>query len=231
MSFLRKLTAQKPTDISTTERNVYNGICIGGGAVALIGMLIALIATGGSYVSYTWAALLLGLGSAIFYTFAVVRYHITGNVLINRLSDASVYLTVFCAYAPLQLIIVRPALYENGSIVNGWVSFGLVGFFSLLFIIASICSANKFRLFGSFIYILMALSILFGVREIMRGLGFAPVLALIFLIFAILCFVAAPIFFWFFDKKKWQMTAFYACTVGGTLFSTLITVLYVLIGY
>lgn len=231
MSFLRKLTAQKPMETSESNKRFYQITCIAGGAIALIAMIITLIATRGTYASYTWAALFLGLGSAAFYALAYLRYMMPHNRLLGRFADASVYLTVFAAYAPLQLILIRPALYENGSIVIGWVSFGLVAFFSLLFFIVSLCSLHKFRLFGSFIYLVMAFSPLFGVLSLMRALSFAPVLAVILMCLMILAFAATPIIFWFFDRYKWQMKVFYILMAVGTLLASLMTVLYVLIGY
>ena len=48
---------------------------------------------------------------------------------------------------------------------------------------------------------------------------------------SILAFAATPIIFWFFDKRAWQMKVFYILMAVGTLASSLMTVLYVLIGY
>lgn len=231
MSLLRKLTAQKPLETSESNKKFYQYTCIVGGAVALLSMIIALIATRGTYASYAWGALLLGFGSAAFYALAYLRYMMPSNRLLARFSDASVYLTVFCAHAPIQLILIRPAIYENGSIVAGWVTFGVVGFLSLLFFIASLCSTHKFRLFGSFIYLVTAFSPLFGIFSILNAYAFAPALGVILMSVSILAFAATPIIFWFFDKRAWQMKVFYILMAVGTLASSLMTVLYVLIGY
>ncbi len=231
MSFLRKLTAQKPPETSECNKKWYQYTCVAGGAVALLSMLIALIVTRGTYASYTWSALLLGFGSAAFYALAYLRYSMPENRLLARFSDASVYLTVFSAHAPIQLILIRAAMYENGSIVAGWVTFGVVGFLSLLFFIASLCSTHKFRLFGSFIYLVTAFSPLFGIFSILTAYTFAPVLGVILMAVSILAFAATPIIFWFFDKKEWQMKVFYILMAVGTFAASLMTLLYLFINY
>lgn len=228
MSFLRSLTAQKPTDISASDKKFYQIIAIVGGAFAFLTMLLSIIMTAGFKASYIWSALALGLGSLAFYGLVYVRYMMPKNRLIARLADAAVYFTIFAVYTPLQVLLIKDAPYENGFIVMGWVMFGLVAFFSLLFLIASLCSVNKFRMVGSFFYILMALSILIGVRPLMNAIHVAPVLAVILVALAALAFAATPIIFWFFDRRAWQMKVFYILMASGTVLSSVLTLIYVL---
>lgn len=228
MSFLRSLTSQKSTDVAPSDKKFYQITAIVGGAVALVTMLVAIIATAGFKASYIWSALALGLGSAAFYALVYLRYEAPKNRLIGRVADAAVYLTLFAAYTPVQILLIKDALYDNGFMTMGWVMFGLVAFFSALFMIASLCSLNKFRMTGSFFYILMALSIAIGVRPLMNAICFAPVLGVIFMAIAALAFAAAPIIFWFFDRRAWQMKVFYILTATGTVFSSLLTLMYVL---
>ena len=227
MSFLRSLTAQKSTDIAPSDKKFYQITAIVGGAVALVSMLIAIIMTAGFKASYIWCALALGLGSAAFYGLVYLRYEAPKNRLLARVADASVYFTLFAAYTPLQLLLIKDDLYECGSITMGWVMFGLVAGFSALCMVVSLCSANKFRMVGSFFYILMACSIVIGIHPLMNAINFAPVLGAILTVLAALAFAATPIIFWFFDRRAWQMKVFYILMASGTFASSLMTVLYV----
>ena len=228
MSFLRSLTAQKSTDIASSDKKFYQITAIIGGAVALVSMLIAIIFTAGFKASYIWCALALGLFSAAFYALVYLRYVMPKNRLVARVADASVYFTLVAAYTPLQILLIKDAMYENGYIVMGWVMFGLVAGFSFLFLVASLCSVNKFRMLGSFFYILMALSILIGVNPLMNAINFAPVLGVILAALAALAFAATPVIFWFFDRKAWQMKVFYILMATGTVLPSVLTLLYIL---
>ena len=119
-------------------------------------------------------------------------------------------------------------VYENGSIVCGWVTFGLVAFFSLLFLVVSLIAIRKARMFGSFVYMLMALSIVFGLSPLMNAITIAPTLAVVLMAISALSFAATPVIFWFFDKKGWQMKVFYILMAVGTFSASLLSALYVL---
>ena len=191
-------------------------------------MILTVIMTAGFKASYIWSALALGLGSAAFYALVYLRYEMPKNRLIARVADAAVYFTVFAAYTPVQILLIKDALYDNGFMTMGWVMFGLVAGFSFLFLVASLCSVNKFRMVGSFFYILMALSILIGVHPLMNAINFAPVLGVILAALAALAFAATPVIFWFFDRKAWQMKVFYILMAVGTVLSSALTLLYIL---
>lgn len=225
MSFFKKLTAVKPTDIEAADKKRYQIICLVGAALAVVTMALILTQAGFAPV-YTWSALAFGIFLGAYFGLAYCRYAVPHNKLIARLSDASVYLTLVGAYTPITLMMARLAPYENGSIVAGWVIFGLVAFFSLLFLIAALCSTRKFRLLGSFFYILMAASLSFAIPALQNAFLYAPVLGIILPILCMLAFAASPIIFWFFDSKKWQMTVFYSLMVGGTGLSALTVLLY-----
>ena len=228
MSFLRSLTSQKSTDIAPSDKKFYQITAIVGGAFALLAMILTVIMTAGFKASYIWSALALGLGSAAFFALVYLRYEMPKNRLIARVADAAVYFTVFAAYTPVQILLIKDALYDNGFMTMGWVMFGLVAGFSFLFLVASLCSVNKFRMLGSFFYILMALSILIGVQPLMNAINFAPVLGVILAALAALAFAATPVIFWFFDRKAWQMKVFYILMAVGTVLSSVLTLLYIL---
>lgn len=228
MSFLNKMTAQKSTDIAAKDKKFYQITCIAGAAVALVTMIIMLIATRGLAAHYAWSAIALGVGSLFFYGMAYVRYEMPKDRLIARIADAAVYFTVFAAYTPLQLLLIKDDVYDNGSIVCGWVTFGLVAFFSLLFLVVSLIAIRKARMFGSFIYMLMALSIVFGLFPLMNAITIAPALAVVLMAISALSFAATPVIFWFFDKKAWQMKVFYILMATGTFAASLLSALYVL---
>ena len=228
MSFLRSLTSQKSTDITPSDKKFYQITAIVGGAFALLAMILTVIMTAGFKASYIWSALALGLGSAAFYALVYLRYEMPKNRLIARVADAAVYFTVFAAYTPVQILLIKDALYDNGFMTMGWVMFGLVAGFSFLFLVASLCSVNKFRMVGSFFYILMALSIVLGVQPLMNAINFAPVLGVILAALAALAFAATPVIFWFFDRKAWQMKVFYILMAVGTVLSSALTLLYIL---
>lgn len=227
--FYKRLTPVKPQP-NTADKKFYQITCIAGAAVALVSMILLLIFCRGLGSTYTWSALALGLGSLIFYALAYLRYELPNVDIVNRAADAAVYLTVFAAYTPLQLILIRLDLYEVGSITCGWVSFGLVAFFSAACLIASVAAKRKFRLLNSFLYILMAFSLLFGVGALVRAFVFAPWLAVVLMIVAILAFAAAPVIFWFFDRRAWQMKVVYILTATGTFAASLMAVLFVICG-
>lgn len=228
MSLLNKLTAQKSTEIAAKDKKFYQITAIVGAAVALVAMIVMLIAARGLAARYAWSAIALGLGSLAFYGMVCLRYEMPKDRLIARIADAAVYFTVFAAYTPLQLLLIKDDVYENGSIVCGWVSFGLVAFFSLAFFVASVVATQKLRLFGSFVYMLMALSLVFGVAPLMNAIIFAPALAVVLMAISALSFAATPVIFWFFDKKGWQMKVLYILMAVGTFAASLLSVLYVL---
>ena len=230
MSFFKKLTAVKPTDIEAADKKRYQIICLVGAALALVTAILMLILLTGFAPVYVWSALAFGIFLAAYFGLAYFRYAVPHSKLLARLSDASVYLTLVGAYTPIFLILVRLHVYENGSIVTGWVLFGLVAFFSLLFLIASLCSTRKFRLLGSFFYLLMACSLAFGIVALLDAFFFAPALAVILMAVCMLAFGASPIIFWFFDNKKWQMTVYYILMAVGTFSASLMTLLWVFFG-
>lgn len=227
--FYKRLTPEKPQP-STAEKSFYQATCIAGGAIALISMVLLLIFFRGLDAIYTWSAIALGIGSLLFYALAFLRYAAPNLDILQRAADAAIYLTVFAAYTPLQLVLIRLDLYENGSIVCGWVSFGLVAFFSAICLVFSLASKRKFRMTSSFVYMLMALSLLFGVFALMNALSFAPWLAILLMCVAVLAFGATPVLFWFFDRRAWQMKAVYILTVIGTLACSVMAVLYAICG-
>lgn len=227
--FYKRLTPVKPQP-NASEKKFYQATCIAGGAIALISMVLLLIFFRGLDATYTWSALALGLGSLLFYALAFLRYMAPNLDILQRAADAAIYFTVFAAYTPLQLVLIRLDLYENGSIVCGWVTFGLVAFFSALCFIFSLASKRKFRMAGSFVYMLMAFSLLFGMFALCNALSFAPWLAIVLMCIAVLAFAATPVLFWFFDRRAWQMKAVYILTVIGTLSSSIMAILYAICG-
>ena len=230
MSFFKRLTAVKSTDIAANDKKFYQATCLGGAGIALVTFVIMLITLVGFGAAYVWSALAFGLCLIAYFVLAFFRYQMPHSKLIARLSDASVYLTLVGAYTPINLLIVRLHTYENGSIVAGWVMFGLIAFFSLLFLIASLCSTRKFRMLGSFFYILMACSMPFGIFALMDAFFFAPALAVILMAICMLSFGASPVIFWFFDSKKWQMKVYYILMAVGTLSAALINLLWIFLG-
>jgi predicted membrane channel-forming protein YqfA (hemolysin III family) len=230
MSFFKKLTAVKPTDIEAADKKRYQILCLVGAGIAVVTMILMLICLVGFGPVYTWSSLAFGVLLGAFFGLAYLRYMMPHNKLVARFSDAAVYLTLVGAYTPITLLMTRLDVYENGSIVAGWVIFGVVAFFSLLFLIAALCSTHKFRLLGSFFYILMAAGLSFAIPALQNAFLFAPVLGIILPILCMLAFAASPIIFWFFDSKKWQMTVYYSLMVGGTAISALMVILYTLIG-
>ncbi|MBQ8350697.1 MAG: hypothetical protein IJY20_01470 [Clostridia bacterium] len=209
---------------------MYQLVCLVGGALALVTSVIMLITLAGFNAIYVWSALAFGIFLVAYFALAYLRYTLPHNKLVARISDASVYLTLVGAYTPITLILVRGDVYENGSIVAGWVMFGLVAFFSLLFLIASLCSTRKFRMLGSFFYILMACSLPFGIYALLNAYFFAPALSVILMVLCMLTFGASPIIFWFFDSKKWQMLVYYILMAAGTLCSALTILLWIFLG-
>ena len=221
MSFFKRLTAVKPTDIAANDKKFYQITCLAGAGVAFVTAVLMLIMLAGFAPVYAWSAVAFGLCLVAYFLLAFFRYMLPHSKLIARLSDAAVYLTLVGAYTPITLILVRMHLYENGSIVAGWVMFGLIAFFSLLFLIASLCSTRKFRLLGSFFYLLMACCLPFGIFALLDAFFFAPALAVILMAICMLTFGASPIIFWFFDSKKWQMKVYYILMASGTLSAAL----------
>ena len=225
----KRLTPVK-AEPSAADKKFYQITCIVGGAIALLSMVLLLIFFRGLDAAYTWSALALGLGSLLFYAPAYLRYMAPNLDILQRVADAAIYLTVFAAYTPLQLVLIRLDLYENGSIVCGWVTFGLVAFFSALCLGFSLASKRKFRMTSSFVYMLMAFSLLFGVFALCNALSFAPWLAIALMCIAVLSFASTPVLFWFFDRRAWQMKAVYILTVIGTFSSALMAILYAICG-
>ncbi len=222
---------QKTAEVSVSDRLFYTVACAVGGGVALVASVILLIGLAGFGATYVWSTLALLLGSAAFYVLAVLRYHLTGNLLVRRFSDASIYAALFGAYTPLFLILVREALYENGALVTAWVSFGLVSFFAFFFFVTSLCADKKFRLTGSFFFLLMALSPVFSYGDLVtRIFTHAPALPVILITVAMLAFASTPFIFWFCDKRAWQFKVFYILMAVGTTASALLPVIWVFCG-
>lgn len=232
MSFFKKLTSQKPAPTLECDKKFRQYTCLAGAGVAFLSMLLLIIclAGHGNDGTYVWSAIALGVGLMAFFGLAFARYFFEGNKLIARFADASVWFVLFGVYTPIELILVREEVYENGSIVAGWVIFGLIALFSAFFFICALASTRKFRLFGSFCFMVMAFAPLFGLHGLLNAYYFAPALSVIFLILTMACFAASPVIFWFFDKYDWQMKVFYILMAAGTLFGALIPVIYVFAG-
>ena len=230
MSFFKKLTSQKPAPASEFDKKFYQITCIAGAAVAFVAMVLLIICLAGFDAAYVWSSIALGVGLLAFFGLAFLRYMMPNSRVIGRFSDASVWFVLFGVYTPIELILVRQEAYENGSIVAGWVIFGLIALFSAFFFICALASTRKFRLFGSFCFIVMAFAPLFGISGLMNAYAFAPALAIILLVLTMAAFAATPIIFWFFDRRAWQMKVFYILMAAGTLLGALIPVIGVLAG-
>ena len=230
-SLFKRLSANKTAEISASDRLFYQITCGAGALFALVSMILLLVQLGGFDPTYTWSAVALGVGSILFYALAALRYQFPSIKILGRFADAAVYFTLFAVYTPIFLILVRQDLFENGSIVTGWVSFGLVALFSAAFLLISlIATGTKLRMFGSLIYILMAFSTLFSIPALLNAYFFSQVLMYILVILAALVFAATPIIFWFFDGKAWQMKVFYILMAVGTLVASLISVIWAFCG-
>ncbi len=230
-SFFKLLSANKTAEVSFADKLFYQITCGAGALFALVSMLLLLIQLGGYDPTYTWSAVALGVGSFLFYGLAALRYQFPTIKILGRFADASVFFTLFAAYTPITLILVRQALFENGEIVTGWVTFGLIALFSAVFFLTSlILTGTKFRMFASFVYILMALSLLFSIPALLKAYFFSHVLIYVLVILSMLLFAATPIIFWFFDSKAWQMKVFYILMAVGTLAASLISVIWAFCG-
>ena len=152
MSFFKKLTSQKAAPTLDSDKKFRQITCLAGAGVAFVAMLLLIIRLAGFDAAYVWSSIALGLGLMAFFGLAFLRYMMPNNRVIARFSDASVWLVLFGVYSPIELILVRQAMYENGSIVTGWVTFGLIAFFSAFFFICALASTRKFRLLGSFAF-------------------------------------------------------------------------------
>lgn len=225
MSFFKKLTSQKPLPELECDKKIRMITCLAGAGVAFISMLLLIIRLAGFDATYVWSAIALGVGLMAFFGLSFARYFFAGNKLIARFADASVWFVLFGVYTPIELILVRQEAYENGSIVAAWVIFGLIALFSAFFFICALCTTRKFRLFGSFCFLVMVFAPLFGLPGLLNAYFFAPALAIILLILTMACFAPTPIIFWFFDKYDWQMKVFYILMAAGTLFGALIPVI------
>ena len=230
MSFFKKLTSQKPAPTLECDKKIRQITCLAGAGVAFLAMVLLIIRLAGFESTYVWSAVALGVGMMAFFGLAFARYFFAGNKLIARFADASVWFVLFGVYTPIELILVRQEAYENGSIVAAWVIFGLIALFSAFFFICALASTRKFRLFGSFCFLVMVFAPLFGIPGLLNAYFFAPALAIIFLILTMACFAATPIIFWFFDKYDWQMKVFYILMAAGTFFGALIPVIGVFAG-
>ena len=230
MSFFKRLTAVKPTDIAANDKKFYQITCYAGAGIALVTAVLMLIMLAGFAPVYTWSAVAFGLGLGLFFGLAALRYFMPHSKLIARISDACVYLTLVGAYTPIALCLVMKAPYENGTIVDGWLLFGLVAFFSLIFFIASLCSTRKLRLLGSLVYMVLACLLPIGATGMIQSYFFAPALAIIFMVICMLAFAASPVIFWFFDRRAWQMKVYYILMASGTLSASLCTLLWVFCG-
>lgn len=227
MSFLQKFTAAKPMP-EGKDKSFRQIVCLVGAGISFATMVVMLIMLAGFDPTYVAASLLFGLGSVAFYVLNYLRLMFEGkSAVVNRFADASVYLLITATYAPLQLILTRQALWDNNTILAGWLTFGLTAFVCAFFFIAALCSQRKFRMFGGFMFIVAAFSLLFCARDLMNALFALPVVALVLMSVAILAFAATPILFWFFDKKTWPMKVNDVLFVVATIASSVLTLLYV----
>lgn len=230
MSFIKKLTSQKPAIADPAEKKFCLITCIVGAAVSFVSMVLMLIMLAGYDPTYVWSSLALGLGVTAFFVLAFLRHYMPDNKIIGRVSDASVWLVLFGVYTPIALMPIRQDLYENGSIVCGWVIFGVIAFFSLFFLIAALATTVKFRLVSGLAFLLMAFAPVFGTSALLNSFFFAPALPIVLLWVAMLAFAATPIIFWFFDRFAWQRRVFYILMTVGTLASACLSVIWAFAG-
>ncbi len=231
MSFFKKLTAKKPTDISQNDKKFYQITCLCGAAVSFVTFVLLLVFLAGNPdPSYLWANLGFGLGLTGFFLLAFFRYMMPENNLLRRISDAWVHLTLVAAYAPVLLYILRLALYENGEILTAWLCFAFLAFFALALTVLSLCFESKFRLFSSVLYLLLCFVPAFAFPGLINIYSFAPALPVVLLSLAVLCFAAAPVIFWCFDSQRWQMKVYYLLNASATLLVSVTILLWVFLG-
>ncbi len=230
-NFFKSLTPHKAAPSADDKRFLL--IACGAGAfIALASMVLLLIQTAGFRAEYVWSALALGLGAIAFFALSAARYLLPGSKLIDRFADASVFLTLFAAYTPIFLFLVKADNFENGSIVVAWVSFGLVALLSFVgLLISAISDGKRLRMFVSFLYLVTAFAPIFSIPALLNAYFFSHVLLYILLIATMVIFAATPILFWFFDSKAWQMKVYYILMAVGTLTAALIPVIFTFCGW
>lgn len=151
----------------TRKEEMFNTIShIVGGALAIIGMIIAIIigATRGTWVSVV-SAIAYGLCMVLLYTMSSLYHGLTNlkaKKIFRILDHCSIYLMIAGTYTPILMVLIRPE-YPRLA----WGIFFLIWAFAILGIAMTAINLNKSSKISTIIYLVMGWASLIMIRPIL----------------------------------------------------------------
>ena len=145
---------------------LFNSISHGIGAALSIVALVLMVVKAHNPLPETTVSL-FGSGMIILYTISCIYHALSPNLegkkVLRVIDHCDVFLLVFATYIPVALLGV------GGSL--GWILFGVVCFFTVLGIVLTCVSMEKFKILSVICHLINGWSILFGASKLLDTMG------------------------------------------------------------
>ena len=192
------------------EEEIFNSVSHGIGAVFSVVALILMVVKAHDILPEVTVSL-FGATMIILYTMSCIYHAISskleGKKILRVIDHCNVYLLVFGTYIPVALLGVGATL--------GWILFGIVCTITIIGIILSSISIDKFHFLEILCHLVNGWSILFGVPKMLETMGNSGV---IFLVLGGVMYTIGAALYGIGTHKKYMHCVFHVFCLLGTFF-------------
>ena len=190
-----------------------------GGIFAIVALILMLVKanTPLEYVTisiYGTTMILLYIISCIYHALSP---KLTGKKVLRVLDHCNVYLLVLGTYIPVSLLAVKGVL--------GWILFSIVTTITLIGIILSSISLDKYQTFEVICHLINGWSILIALKTLYQNTTFFGVL---FMLLGGICYSLGAFLYGLGAKKKYMHSIFHFFCLAGTILHFIAIYIYIL---
>lgn len=190
-----------------------------GGIFAIVALILMLVKanTPLEYVTisiYGTTMILLYIISCIYHALSP---KLTGKKVLRVLDHCNVYLLVLGTYIPVSLLAVKGVL--------GWILFSIVTTITLIGIILSSISLDKYQTFEVICHLINGWSIIIALKTLYQNTTFFGVL---FMLLGGICYSLGAVLYGLGAKKKYMHSIFHFFCLAGTILHFIAIYIYIL---
>lgn len=190
-----------------------------GGIFAIVALILMLVKanTPLEYVTisiYDTTMILLYIISCIYHALSP---KLTGKKVLRVLDHCNVYLLVLGTYIPVSLLAVKGVL--------GWILFSIVTTITLIGIILSSISLDKYQTFEVICHLINGWSIIIALKTLYQNTTFFGVL---FMLLGGICYSLGAVLYGLGAKKKYMHSIFHFFCLAGTILHFIAIYIYIL---
>lgn len=202
------------------SEELINSISHGLGGIFAIVALILMLVKANTPLEYVTISI-FGTTMILLYIISCI-YHalspkLTGKKVLRVLDHCNVYLLVLGTYIPISLLGVRSSL--------GWILFGIVSLITIIGIVLSCCSLDKFQIFEVICHLINGWSILIAIKTLYHSI---TLMGILFLVLGGIMYSLGAILYRIGAKKKYIHSIFHFFCLAGTIFHFIAIYIYLL---